>query len=380
MAEMLNLRRRGKRSSPMAILSNFPHFQCRDEKDHMFAMIGVFEAGLKKEKLFGPDHVLRSVSYNGDIAAVYTAMAQYHLSFDSDVANVELLSLSGAMKHAATPSAEPGTRIPSWVPDWRKTLATRTIQLSSRYEYSTYYPKGSKSARHTNREAPEGGLHAFALAWASLHMPFRFVHPCALQIHGLPIDTIDGTIHIDLFKHADRLRLQSWLDNGHFIDYYRTVSGSLLEAVSESLVYLCHTMFWGDHVTSWVQDNQRRLFDALDQKYGHDAPEFQEFLQALPEIMRGRCFIRTRLGYLEIGSRNTRPGDRLVLPVRSPILFILRDLVSKTVPRDGKEAVEGTSISRHALFGPYELIGDMYMHAFNFSSFNAFAPKPLLIF
>jgi hypothetical protein len=96
--------------------------------------------------------------------------------------------------------------------------------------------------------------------------------------------------------------------------------------------------------------------------------------------MRGRCFIRTRLGYLEIGSRNTRPGDRLVLPVRSPILFILRDLVSKTVPRDGKEAVEGTSISRHALFGPYELIGDMYMHAFNFSSFNAFAPKPLLIF
>jgi hypothetical protein len=96
--------------------------------------------------------------------------------------------------------------------------------------------------------------------------------------------------------------------------------------------------------------------------------------------MRGRCFIRTRSGYLGIGSRYARRGDRVVLPVRSPICFILRDLVSRAVPLDRKEAATGTAISSHALFGPYELIGDMYMHVFNFASFDSFVPKPLLIF
>jgi hypothetical protein len=378
-AEMIGLNKKiGVYPSSMKTLSSFPRFQCQDERDHVFAMIGVFEATLTTDKHFAPDHMLRIVSYSSGIDAVYMAMAQYQLSFDSESANIELLSLAGAMKHTATASLDQAARVTSWVPDWRNILDTSIIQLHS-YGMGRNYQTSGRRTGHTNRK-PEGGLKSYNLAWASLHMPFRFVNPQALQIYGLEIDTIDDTIQTDLSKHADRVRLQSWLDNGQFGDYSCSVCGSLLEAVSASLVHLCHVGFWSDHVTWWVQENRKRLFDAFEHKHGHDAPEFQEFLRTLPEIMRGRCFVRTRSGYFGIGSRYARPGHKVVLPVRSPLVFILRDLVSRTVPPAEEGAVAETTVSRHALFGPYELIGDMYMHAFNFASINAFAPKSLLIY
>jgi hypothetical protein len=234
MAEMLIFRQRQSMPSPMVTLSNFPHFQCRDEKDHVFGMIGVFEWTLRKEKHFAPDHFLRTVSYGSDIADVYTAVAQYQLSFDSEIANVELPTLVGAMKHTDITVSNTGKRVPSWVPDWRHLPDTSTISRSSHDSGLYWYEIDSTGVllQYGDKELDEVVRH-FAIAWASLHMPFCVVQPFVLQIYGLPIDTIEDTIHLDISSHAERERLQSWLSSG----------GSLLEVISESLVALCHVMF-----------------------------------------------------------------------------------------------------------------------------------------
>jgi hypothetical protein len=91
------------------------------------------------------------------------------------------------------------------------------------------------------------------------------------------------------------------------------------------------------------------------------------------------CFVRTQSGYLGIASRHARPGDKIVLPVRSPLTFILRDLISRSVPLDQKDVSE-MAMSSHVLFGPYELIGNVYVHALDFASYDTFTPKPLLVY
>ena len=109
-------------ATPVAFLRQFPNFQCRDPKDHVFAMLGVFESRMEKDEGFSPDHALSTISYDNNIAEVYTAFARYQLSYQSKRAilkigqieksvpykfvDAELLIVAGAMRHSSATKSE----------------------------------------------------------------------------------------------------------------------------------------------------------------------------------------------------------------------------------------------------------------------------------
>ena len=209
--------------------------------------------------------------------------------------------------------------------------------------------------------------------WASSQLQSSYVHPGMLQVYGLPVDTILESIEIDLSNSSDQRRLQSRLAGWVSIDYYPSVCGTLLEAISDTLVPHCHINFNGVYISSRIQDNRRKLFNALEQKQGHDTVEFRDFLNALPDIMRGRCIVLTRSGYIGISCNDAKPGDKVVVLRNSPVSFVFRELANSSV-------VIKKAISKPDVAGAYELIGDVYIHALNFLSFNRLDPKPLLIY
>lgn len=169
-------------------------------------MVGILGA-ITEDKQFAPGHVLRTVTYSSSIADVYTAMAQYLLSFGEATAT---LYLAVAMRHDATSRLEEGPRLPSWVPDWRKGRRSELIEDPIKHSTAN---KGwtSKTRTHTTVDIQDG----IYLPWRfslpgtlpreELTMPSCFVYPSALRVYGLPIDTIEDTICLDLLKHQDRL-------------------------------------------------------------------------------------------------------------------------------------------------------------------------------
>lgn len=143
---------------------------------------------------------------------------------------------------------------------------------------------------------------------------------------------------------------------------------------------LCYNEPRRKNITSWVEDNRRRFLEIFEKPHVDQIPEFRHFCQMLHDVMGGRLFVRTRSSYLAIGSRHTRRGDRVVRLVRQSVTCVLLELVSIVVPLENSTSPAGMTMSKHVLFGPYELIGRIYINGIDFKHYDAFTPKPLLIY
>jgi hypothetical protein len=92
-------------------------FECRDDEDRVFAMLGIFNRG--RENPF-------KAEYGKTVANIYEEFAQYCLQYGSTVG---ILSWAGEVNLS---SMEDRLEVPSWVPDWR--LPYRPLLKSQIYE------------------------------------------------------------------------------------------------------------------------------------------------------------------------------------------------------------------------------------------------------
>jgi hypothetical protein len=120
-----------------------------------------------------------------------------------------------------------------------------------------------------------------------------------------------------------RLRIASWKT----IDSYTNVNGSLLEAISDTVVTHCYVLdVYNPDISSWILDNRRKIIDALEQQ--EDVFELQEFRKVLLRSMRGWCICLTKGGYVGIACENAQPGDIVAILQDSPVTFVFRSPIN----------------------------------------------------
>jgi hypothetical protein len=196
-----------------------------------------------------------------------------------------------------------------------------------------------------------------------------FVPPHKLKVFGLLVDSV---VHrMDLATHLAGGTANAKLFAPHLANWksspkYGELYGSIHEVISDLLIAHCHEISFGCYVSSWAQDNRRRLFGYFDgHKFNNskqETPDFADFIPFLPEILKGRCLMYTRKGYLGIAPEDTKVGDHITLLAHIPVLFLLRC----------KENYAEQSRT-------FELIGDVYLHGFEMLSFASVPPEPLII-
>jgi hypothetical protein len=141
----------GVHFTPVGLLQNFFGFLCRDERDHVLSLLGIFEMYLGCTSLYPGAH-FRSISYGNSLPEVYTAFAKYQLEFkacwekrdDSRVCRFSdiVLLLAGATQPKKGRSESSPERTPSWVPDWRNAMQYEVMSSST----LNIYDYGSKEA------------------------------------------------------------------------------------------------------------------------------------------------------------------------------------------------------------------------------------------
>ena len=91
-------------------------FECRDDKDRVFALLGILNRGRD---------IPFQVDYGKSAAEVYEAFARYCLRYGE---TVDILSWAG---EANLSSMQDRADVPSWVPDWRLPFRSPTDTLSN---------------------------------------------------------------------------------------------------------------------------------------------------------------------------------------------------------------------------------------------------------
>jgi hypothetical protein len=329
--------------SPLSILREFPNLKYRDPKDHVFALLGIF-----KSKFKFPEHELMNTSYENSIEVIYTALAKYHLDqhLDREADGLfELLSTAGAMRINTGDESLPRLSLPSWVPDWR--CSQRYIPCSSSWSldaftYSQLYKRTGNSC-------------------------FEITRSGHLQISGFKIDNVVDCIKCNLLDPAGREVLRSRIIGWFSKEHYQIFYNSALEVISAALVTHFYDNCPPEYSSPWLMDNKRMVFDFMDQMEEYRPSEFQDFLNILPIMMRGRSLILTASGHIGISCEDSEHGDCIVTVKGGKMPFVMRN-PSPNVPTSENPICT------------YKLIGDVYVHKLDIcGSEQGFVSQSLLI-
>jgi hypothetical protein len=340
-------------STPVSILRESLNFKCRDPKDHVFAMLGIFESKFEKGRKFSKHHFLRAISYQSSIEDVYTALAKYQLTYKEDCQGLyELLTTAGAMGTSSGTGDVPTHSLPSWVPAWRKPLKYIPCSFST--------PSALMTSLRTKHIEPISTI---------------IVQPGILQTCGSTIDTIVDCIKVNLLDPEDRERLRSRLDGWFTMEYYQTFHSSALEVISGAIVAHCYENFPPEYSSFWLFDNKKKLFDAIVQRQEQETKELQDFLNVLPKVMHGRSFVLTRSGHIGISCDESESGDSIVMIRYGRMPFVMRPL-RRQMPDKSSPAMENQTDT-------YKLVSDVYIHRSQYDRNDQFAElalKSLLIY
>ncbi|KAH6665380.1 heterokaryon incompatibility protein-domain-containing protein [Halenospora varia] len=350
-------------------------FECRDDKDRIFALLGIFNYG-RKEKF--------EIGYEKKEAEVFDAFARFCLREEGGVG---ILSWAGMGNQALC-----GERLglPSWVPDWRLPLRfhgdmLRGFDAGGGRRCEVEVDEEGKEIAVMGRyldaiitTAPSAGqLEEEELAAGM--PPWRFMEPGYIAMW---YQVVELTM-LAAFKVIHGAGEEEYIGGG----------GSIWEALAKTLILDTREVFFdykrhpGNVVPKHVPSDfpQPQLPDEfvafrnwIFLKYGDltktpvprdpNEPgvmfmmdyEMMEYFSRAVDASQERSFFVTSKGIIGLGPRDLQDGDFLCLFAGSKVPCILRQ--QERSSNEDTQAANVDAATGQTNYGKFQLLGECYVH------------------
>jgi hypothetical protein len=292
-----------------------------DPKDKLFGILGILPDEVRKEF---------RVDYSLSIKDIYTEVVDYL------VKTTERLNVICDAIHF--PVHTSSANLPSYVPDWSHD--PEITAMGHKYNFS--------AASRTNSRCRFLDKRLNKLEISAIYLD-------TIKVTGIAVGTVCKVgDYLMAFLHWRALLLES-LENEKD-EYSLKIQGEF-----------CRTLSLGQVSTPYERSNQwltvcyhvfasllreqlpylpldRKLREYVDEKVDIKPEGRTQFLQKhFGDRMMGRCFCRTKKGWIGMGSGSMLPGDVIVVPLGCSTPILLR--------------LEGPR-------GEYRFVGDVYVHGF----------------
>lgn len=264
-----------------ACLEDARGFDCRDDKDRVFALLGIFNH--RRKNPF-------TIEYEKSEAEVFEAFARYCIR-ESD--SVDVLSWAGSSNHALCGES---VQLPSWVPDWRLPFRGPTDMLHG-FAAGDKFKTTLEFDETTSELVTRGKLVDRVIV----------VMPCVGEIeqeelaNGAPKWTVFNPSYIGLWYQFLEMRLVETLAFiGRDRQLYSGGGGSVWDV-------LARTLIMDEKEVSF--DYKRQIDNVLPENVPDDEPQPE-----LPDEFTGfRNWIYLKLGDLTGQNRIMRSPDMVML-------------------------------------------------------------------
>ncbi|KAE9369094.1 HET-domain-containing protein [Stipitochalara longipes BDJ] len=300
-----------------ACLEDARGFECRDDKDRLFALLGIFNYGRKKPF---------TIDYKKSEAEVFEAFARHCLQENN---SVDILSWAGTSNHVLCGES---LKMPSWVPDWRLPFRGPTDMLHAFTAGNLFEPM-IKFDELTLELGIRGKLIDRVIA----------VTPCVGEIEeeglrkGEPKWSIVNPGYIGLWYQFLEMRLFEALEHiGRDRYPYRGGGGSIWDALARTL----------------IMDDKEVPFDyktQIDNLLAEHNPTNEAQPELPDEFPRFRNWIYVKLGDLTGKNRTIRQQSMVMLD------YELMEYFSRAVARSQERRFYVTRKGYIGL-GPKELL------------------------
>lgn len=324
---------------PIEGMMVFRHSKCFDDRDRVFALIGLF-SHLWASPEYAQPQTNDDDSSLSSVHSAYTFLARWQLKFQVDCigdigtrktpAILDLFSIACVTRsfyeHVVSD-------LPSWVPDWRFTnLEYDQYQWSTRLEarYGASIQLFSNGERRVQWPIIKDTDHQ-----EHLKTPVQLIDYIDTVILLRAIPTTKETPNNDgAFQNiASFQTVCSFLRKGAYHTdkvcrpccVFRISVGQRtrnIDVVDLLNAHLCriHTEFRGSNVK---YDQPKQILAYLQDTW----PEFEALdpsQKLIAKSLRGRCVFVSRCGHAGVANLRVRPGDRLVSVTRGEPDFVLR--------------------------------------------------------
>lgn len=361
--------------SVVGIFDDARDFECRDDKDRIFSLLGIFNYG--RETKF-------EIGYEKDEAEVFEMFARFCLK----EGRVDILSWAGLGNQAMCGSS---LGMPSWVPDWRLPFRRPGDTLKGfdasrgRCRAEIVFDGEKKEIIVTGRHldsilttAPSvGQLEEEELAAGM--PPWRFMEPGYIAMW---YQVVELTM-LAAFKIIHAAGEEEYIGG----------EGSIWEALARTLILDTREVFFDykrhpdnilpKHVPSdfpqpQLPDEFVSFRNWIFLKYGDltrtpvprdpNEPgtmfmidyEMMEYFSRAVDASQERTFFVTSKGIIGLGPRDLQVGDSLCLLAGSKVPYILRQQGSSS--SEDTQTVNVDAASGQAIHGKFQLLGECYAH------------------
>jgi hypothetical protein len=294
----------------------FSQLQCKDDKDRIFALLSLINEGQRVS--YQPD-------YTKTVEEVYISFAEHCITHDNSLRILNLAS--SPSDHSPRES-----RLPSWVPDWRRTFLTGSHLIGV----------------FTAGQGPQGEAKTKPVVENS-HLLIQGI--CFDEIRSSSVELEPSVTNASLKDHETHLRI--WeamfksLGQKSRETKWTYINGERpLQAFSRTLV--ADNALTNTHMSLKVPQNSPQAIlarylacqnpdntrpftdDQIPLALSRDIPTIEQpsgalnYLIASSTIMEGRSFFISQSGYIGFGPRNTKSGDIIAVLEHTQTPFVLR--------------------------------------------------------
>jgi hypothetical protein len=294
----------------------FSRFECKDDKDRVFALLSLINEGQRVS--YQPD-------YTKTVEEVYISFAEHCISHDDSLRILNLAS--SPLDHSPCDS-----RLPSWVPDWRRTFLTGSHLIG------VFTAGEGLQGETTTKPVVE-----------NLHLLIQGI--CFDEIRSSSVELEPSVTNASLKDHETHLRIweamfkplgqESRETKWTYINGEHPWSAFSRTLVADNALTNTHMALkvpqnspqaiLARYLACQNPDNTRPFTDdQIPLALSRDIPTTEHpsgalnYLIASCTIMEGRSFFISQSGYIGFGPRNTKNGDIIAVLERAQTPFVLR--------------------------------------------------------
>jgi hypothetical protein len=303
-------------------------FDCREAKDRVFALLGIFNRG--RSDPF-------QIDYGKSEAEVYEAFARYCLRHGN---TVDILSFAGESNQN---TIEGRLNLPSWVPDWRLPYESPTATLNefrAGHKLSSMVEVDDSSKELLARGmlvdqvcAAVMNIEAFlepdqTSTWTFLepaHVPKWYLHVENLFSRVMGVDYGTRREYIaggDVWEALARTLIIDRTDV--IFNYQRDKPDAGPDAASAPL----HSEFTGfrRYMLSKLAEPSPAEPEGSQPPITMISYEHMDYHGRVVSLSENRCFYLTKKGYIGLGPKEIQPGDVVCVLAGSSVPYVVRPL------------------------------------------------------